>query len=196
MRLVIRYVTTHDSALSLKGPLRAFHQKLTDVFLPTFLLPVILRTWCDNSARSRSIISCWLTRTTARWNHGLQKEVLRRCALILRAGTIGTFRFWSPSPPEIKIITSLNSYLISRPFLVASIHAHAFPRLLFLKYCIRDRIEKMLKLVPSTLKWKLMDRQPIATWIHPAGRLVLLGDSCHPMLVRPQPLSLPNTLHH
>lgn len=41
----------------------------------------------------------------------------------------------------------------------------------------------MLALVPSTLKWKLMDRQPIATWVHSAGRLVLLGDACHPMLV-------------
>lgn len=27
-----------------------------------------------------------------------------------------------------------------------------------------------------------MDRQPLATWRHPDGRLILLGDSCHPML--------------
>lgn len=33
------------------------------------------------------------------------------------------------------------------------------------------------------MKWKLMDRLPIPTWIHEKGRLVLLGDSCHPMLV-------------
>ncbi|KAH8116622.1 FAD/NAD-binding domain-containing protein [Phellopilus nigrolimitatus] len=44
------------------------------------------------------------------------------------------------------------------------------------------RIKKLLSMVPSTLKWKLMDRKPIATWIHHAGRVVLLGDSCHPML--------------
>ena len=29
-----------------------------------------------------------------------------------------------------------------------------------------------------------MDRAPLATWVHPKGRLALLGDSCHPMLVR------------
>lgn len=41
----------------------------------------------------------------------------------------------------------------------------------------------MLKHVDSTLKWRLMDRQPLDTWVHPAGRTVLLGDACHPMLV-------------
>jgi len=44
------------------------------------------------------------------------------------------------------------------------------------------RVEKMLAMVPSVLKWKLMDREPIPTWIHREGRVVLLGDSCHPML--------------
>ncbi|KZT51075.1 FAD/NAD(P)-binding domain-containing protein [Calocera cornea HHB12733] len=44
------------------------------------------------------------------------------------------------------------------------------------------RIQKMLGLVPSTLKWKLMDRGPLETWIHKSGKVVLLGDSCHPML--------------
>ncbi|EJD42354.1 FAD/NAD(P)-binding domain-containing protein [Auricularia subglabra TFB-10046 SS5] len=44
------------------------------------------------------------------------------------------------------------------------------------------RVEKLLSFVPSTLKWKLMDRQPLETWIHPDQQLVLLGDSCHPML--------------
>ena len=29
-----------------------------------------------------------------------------------------------------------------------------------------------------------MDRKPLPTWVHPKGRLVLLGDACHPMLVR------------
>ena len=29
-----------------------------------------------------------------------------------------------------------------------------------------------------------MDRAPLATWVHPKGRLALLGDACHPMLVR------------
>jgi len=44
------------------------------------------------------------------------------------------------------------------------------------------RIQKLLSFVPSTLKWKLMDRGPLETWIHTSGKVVLLGDSCHPML--------------
>lgn len=46
-------------------------------------------------------------------------------------------------------------------------------------------IQKLLKMVDTTLKWRLMDRKPLDTWIHPAGRVALLGDACHPMLVRP-----------
>lgn len=46
------------------------------------------------------------------------------------------------------------------------------------------RIQKLLSLIPSALRWKLMDRDPLSTWIHKDGKLVLLGDSCHPMLVR------------
>jgi salicylate hydroxylase len=44
------------------------------------------------------------------------------------------------------------------------------------------RAQKLLSFVKSTLKWRLMDRAPLATWVHPKGRLALLGDSCHPML--------------
>ena len=33
------------------------------------------------------------------------------------------------------------------------------------------------------MKWRLMDREPLEKWVHPAGKVVLLGDSCHPMLV-------------
>ncbi|OBZ73032.1 3-hydroxybenzoate 6-hydroxylase 1 [Grifola frondosa] len=44
------------------------------------------------------------------------------------------------------------------------------------------RVQKLLGQVKSTLKWRLMDRQPLDTWIHQSGRVVLLGDSCHPML--------------
>jgi len=43
-------------------------------------------------------------------------------------------------------------------------------------------VRKMLGFVKSTLKWRLMDRKPLPTWVHPEGRLVLLGDACHPML--------------
>ena len=45
-----------------------------------------------------------------------------------------------------------------------------------------DRIQKLLALIPSTLNWKLMDRAPLRTWVHADGKVVLLGDSCHPML--------------
>ncbi|KAG9012944.1 hypothetical protein FRB90_006426, partial [Tulasnella sp. 427] len=44
------------------------------------------------------------------------------------------------------------------------------------------KLQKILSFVPSTLKWKLMDRKPLETWIHPSGKVALLGDACHPML--------------
>ncbi|KAN0111237.1 FAD/NAD(P)-binding domain containing protein [Russula decolorans] len=43
-------------------------------------------------------------------------------------------------------------------------------------------VQKLLSFVKSTLKWRLMDRKPLNTWVHPQGRLALLGDACHPML--------------
>ncbi|VDC03434.1 unnamed protein product [Peniophora sp. CBMAI 1063] len=44
------------------------------------------------------------------------------------------------------------------------------------------RVGKLLSYVKSTLKWRLCDRKPLPTWVHPKGRIVLLGDACHPML--------------
>ncbi|KAG8899719.1 hypothetical protein FRB99_006468 [Tulasnella sp. 403] len=44
------------------------------------------------------------------------------------------------------------------------------------------KLQKILNMVPSTLKWKLMDRKPLETWIHASGKVALLGDACHPML--------------
>ncbi|KAJ7093875.1 hypothetical protein B0H15DRAFT_938310 [Mycena belliarum] len=44
------------------------------------------------------------------------------------------------------------------------------------------RVQKLLALVSSTLIWPLFDRDPLDTWIHPSGKVALLGDSCHPML--------------
>ncbi|KAJ6588589.1 hypothetical protein B0H19DRAFT_1100201 [Mycena capillaripes] len=44
------------------------------------------------------------------------------------------------------------------------------------------RVEKLLKLVSSTLIWPLLDRDPLDTWVHPRGKVALLGDACHPML--------------
>ena len=48
----------------------------------------------------------------------------------------------------------------------------------------RRRVQKLLSHVNSTLKWRLMDRQPLEKWVHSSGRVALLGDACHPMLVR------------
>ncbi|CAE7183515.1 unnamed protein product [Rhizoctonia solani] len=44
------------------------------------------------------------------------------------------------------------------------------------------RIQKLIHLIPSTLKWMLADREPLEKWVHDSGKVVLLGDSCHPML--------------
>ncbi|KAJ7057190.1 hypothetical protein C8F01DRAFT_1372472 [Mycena amicta] len=44
------------------------------------------------------------------------------------------------------------------------------------------RVEKLLSLVSHTLIWPLFDRDPLDTWIHPTGKVALLGDACHPML--------------
>jgi len=46
-----------------------------------------------------------------------------------------------------------------------------------------SRVRKLLGFVQSTLKWRLMDRRPLNKWIHDSGRVILLGDACHPMLV-------------
>ncbi|PIL32082.1 hypothetical protein GSI_06787 [Ganoderma sinense ZZ0214-1] len=44
------------------------------------------------------------------------------------------------------------------------------------------RIRKLMAMTPSTLRWRLVDRKPLKSWIHPSSRVVLLGDACHPML--------------
>ena len=52
------------------------------------------------------------------------------------------------------------------------------------KFYIHSSVKKLLSHVKSTLKWRLMDRRPLERWVHQDGRVVLLGDACHPMLVR------------
>lgn len=44
------------------------------------------------------------------------------------------------------------------------------------------RVRKLLSMVPSTLKWKLVDRAPLERWIDDSGRVALMGDAAHPML--------------
>ncbi|KAJ7692423.1 hypothetical protein B0H17DRAFT_1061428 [Mycena rosella] len=44
------------------------------------------------------------------------------------------------------------------------------------------RIQKLLQLVPKTYVLPLMYREPLDTWVHPGGTVVLLGDAAHPTL--------------
>jgi len=44
------------------------------------------------------------------------------------------------------------------------------------------RVRKLLGLVQSVLKWRLLYRKPLDKWNHTSGRVTLLGDACHPML--------------
>ncbi|KAJ7173105.1 hypothetical protein C8R43DRAFT_1209402 [Mycena crocata] len=44
------------------------------------------------------------------------------------------------------------------------------------------RVQKLLALVSRTLIWPLFDRDPLDTWVHPSGKVALMGDACHPML--------------
>lgn len=47
-----------------------------------------------------------------------------------------------------------------------------------------SRVQKILGLVQSNMRFRLLDRQPLEKWTHDSGRVTLLGDACHPMLVR------------
>ncbi|KAJ6610642.1 hypothetical protein B0H10DRAFT_406072 [Mycena sp. CBHHK59/15] len=44
------------------------------------------------------------------------------------------------------------------------------------------RLQKLLCLVPKTYIFPLMYREPLENWVHPGGKVVLLGDACHPTL--------------
>ncbi|KAJ4000374.1 FAD/NAD-P-binding domain-containing protein [Lentinula boryana] len=43
-------------------------------------------------------------------------------------------------------------------------------------------VQKLLSKADSVLESRLLICKPLETWIHGSGRVVLLGDSCHPML--------------
>jgi len=47
----------------------------------------------------------------------------------------------------------------------------------------KHRVQKLLKLVRRTLIWRLAARDPLSKWVHDSGKIALLGDACHPMLV-------------
>lgn len=44
------------------------------------------------------------------------------------------------------------------------------------------RVRKLCALTGEFMKWRLCDLPDLTRWVHPSGKVVLLGDSCHPML--------------
>lgn len=44
------------------------------------------------------------------------------------------------------------------------------------------RVQKLCALTGDFMKWRLCDLPDLTRWVHPSGKAVLLGDSCHPML--------------
>lgn len=44
------------------------------------------------------------------------------------------------------------------------------------------RVRKLCALTGEFMKWRLCDLPDLTRWVHPSGKAVLLGDSCHPML--------------
>ncbi|KAJ7681028.1 salicylate hydroxylase [Mycena polygramma] len=43
-------------------------------------------------------------------------------------------------------------------------------------------VRKLCALAGTCLKWRLADFKELERWVHPAGRVALLGDACHPMM--------------
>lgn len=43
-------------------------------------------------------------------------------------------------------------------------------------------VRKLCGLTGNYLKWKLADFEQLNKWVHPSGKVALLGDSCHPMM--------------
>lgn len=45
-----------------------------------------------------------------------------------------------------------------------------------------SRVQKLCALTGDFMKWRLCDLPILSRWVHPSGKVCLLGDSCHPML--------------
>lgn len=43
-------------------------------------------------------------------------------------------------------------------------------------------VRKLCRLTGTYLKWKLADFDSLEHWVHPSGKVTLLGDACHPMM--------------
>ncbi|KAJ7829297.1 salicylate hydroxylase [Mycena olivaceomarginata] len=50
----------------------------------------------------------------------------------------------------------------------------------FAEWC--PQVRKLCALAGTYLKWKLADFVELERWVHPAGRVAMLGDACHPMM--------------
>jgi len=45
-----------------------------------------------------------------------------------------------------------------------------------------EPVRKLCNLTGQYLKWRLADFDQLDRWVHPSGKVVLLGDACHPMM--------------
>lgn len=50
----------------------------------------------------------------------------------------------------------------------------------FAKWC--EPVRKICNLTGNYLKWKLADFDQLQRWVHPSGKVAILGDACHPMM--------------
>ncbi|KAF2729514.1 FAD/NAD(P)-binding domain-containing protein [Polyplosphaeria fusca] len=44
------------------------------------------------------------------------------------------------------------------------------------------RLTKIISMISSTLKWPLLSGKPLPRWVHPSGKLLILGDAAHAMV--------------
>jgi salicylate hydroxylase len=50
----------------------------------------------------------------------------------------------------------------------------------FATWC--EPVRKLCNLTGTYLKWKLADFDQLQRWVHPSGKVAILGDACHPMM--------------
>lgn len=50
----------------------------------------------------------------------------------------------------------------------------------FKSWC--PQVKKLCAMAGEYLKWKLADLDELDRWVHPSGKVALLGDSCHPLI--------------
>ncbi|KAE9389315.1 FAD/NAD(P)-binding domain-containing protein [Gymnopus androsaceus JB14] len=46
-----------------------------------------------------------------------------------------------------------------------------------------SQVQKLCAMTSEFVKWKLVElEEPLRRWVHPSGKVALLGDACHPMM--------------